>query len=113
MFIYQLVFGDGSVYPYRIVQKIEKLKLKIKNFRNDQIKNENNFKKRLTLLASFCLLIVAPKTTCKSKEGERRSKEKKKKKQLKNYKLQTLQNKAKIKIRTKNNTKYKSINKIF
>jgi len=99
------VFGDGSVYPYRIVQKIEKLKLKIKNLRNDQIKNENNKKKRLTLLASFGLLIVAPKTTCKSKEGERTSKEKKKTHNLKitNYKPYKTKQKSKLELRiTKN-----------
>jgi hypothetical protein len=44
---------------YHIVQKIEKVKLKIKNFTNDQIKNE--LKKKLTLPAGFCLLLVAPK----------------------------------------------------
>jgi len=30
------MFGDWPIYPYCIVQKIEKLKMK--NFRNDKIK---------------------------------------------------------------------------
>jgi len=45
---------------YCVVQKIKNVKLKIKNFRNDQIKNEFK-KKNLTLLVVFCLLLVAPK----------------------------------------------------
>jgi hypothetical protein len=66
------------VYPYCIVQNIENLKLKVKNFENDQIKTEMVFLKTLTLLASFCLLLVAPKTICKSKErGGKKPKAKK------------------------------------
>jgi hypothetical protein len=35
------------------------------------------FFKKLTLLASFCLLLVAPKIICKNKEGgEKKPKEK-------------------------------------
>jgi hypothetical protein len=48
--------------------KNEKMKLKIKNFKNDQIKNEKNYKK--TYLVCW-LLLVAPKTICKSKLGGR------------------------------------------
>jgi hypothetical protein len=46
------VFGDESIHPYHLVQKFEKLKLKIKNFKNDQIKK----KLKLNLL---CLLAFA------------------------------------------------------
>jgi hypothetical protein len=60
------VFGDGLIDLYRIVQKFENLKLKTKNFKNDQIKNEFKKKKKLP-----CLLLVASKSTCKSKEGRR------------------------------------------
>jgi hypothetical protein len=35
------------------------VELKIKNFRNDQRKNE--LKKKPTLIAGFCFLLVAPK----------------------------------------------------
>jgi hypothetical protein len=56
---------------YHIVQKIEKLKLKIKNFKNDQIKSKNyNYKKIHILVASFCLLLIVPKTTFLKKKGE-------------------------------------------
>jgi hypothetical protein len=50
---------------YYVIQKFEKLKLKIKNSKNDKIKM--NLKKKLTLLASFCLLFVAREPTCKNK----------------------------------------------
>jgi hypothetical protein len=49
-------------------QKIEKMKLKIKNLKNDQIKNEKNYKK-LTLFVGFSLLLVAPKTIAKQRGG--------------------------------------------
>jgi len=46
------------------------------------------------LLVGFCLLLIALKTTYKSKEGGW-SKPKKKSTKHRNYKLQTLQNKVK------------------
>jgi hypothetical protein len=42
-----------------------------KNFENDQIKSEKEFKQKLTLLISFCLLLVASKTNYKKTSGER------------------------------------------
>ncbi len=45
------------------------MKLKIKNFKNDQIKIRKKKQNKLTLFVSFCLLLVLPKTTCKNKEG--------------------------------------------
>jgi len=59
---------------------------------------------RLTLLASFCLLIVAPKTTCKSKEGERTSKEKKNHNlKITNYKPYKTKQKSKLELRITQN----------
>jgi hypothetical protein len=45
------------------------MNLKIKNFKNDQIKIRKKKQNKLTLFVSFCLLLVLPKTTCKNKEG--------------------------------------------
>jgi len=66
VFDYQLVFGDGSVDLYRIVQKFEKLKLKTKKIQKWLKKMKLKKKKVLP-----CLLLVASKITCKSKERRR------------------------------------------
>jgi hypothetical protein len=50
-------------------QKIEKMKLKIKNLKNDQIKNEKNYKK--TYLVCWLFLVAcSSKKYCKAKRGE-------------------------------------------
>jgi hypothetical protein len=49
-------------------QKIEKMKLKIKNLKNDQIKNENN-NNETYLVCWLSLFLVAPKTIAKQRGG--------------------------------------------